>query len=246
MIAKVDSTVSTNVSEQVGVDGYPTLKFIAYGQPIDYPGDRTFEAMQKWLEETMTSGIEQISDEKVKELIGSTDFLLIQGASNEQIKLLRFAQTDGGAKFYSIEGSEFKVVLHLKNSKILEYNEDLDLKALKNWVFLNTLSPVVALSSNDAVKFVFENKNSLPSFLLLKNKDWSDAVNDKLIDFCSNNKDKFLCAWAGEEHDIYQGISRFFKNDGNEQSEIAYFDYGIKNGWKVPNPTSLTGIFGFI
>ena len=59
------------------------------------------------------------------------------------------------------------------------------MKDLSNWVFASTLSSLVTLSTNDAIKFVFENSLKLPSFLLLKNKDWTDALTDTLTEYCS-------------------------------------------------------------
>ena len=50
MIAHVDATTSPKVGEEVGVDGYPTLKLIVQGHALDYGNDRTFDAMKKWLD----------------------------------------------------------------------------------------------------------------------------------------------------------------------------------------------------
>ena len=103
-IAKVDSTVASNASTEAGVQGYPTLKFIVNGYPLDYEGGRDPESMQKWIEETLGAEVEKISEDKVKELIGNTDFVLIQGASAEQMKTLRFVKSLGGIEFYAIDG----------------------------------------------------------------------------------------------------------------------------------------------
>ena len=54
-----------------------------------------------------------------------------------------------------------------------------------------------------------------------------------------------MCAWAGEQYEIYQGVSRFLKAEGNEHSILAYFDYGINNGWKVHDPTAFTSTHHF-
>lgn len=105
VIAKVDATQATKTAEKAGVSGYPTLKFIVDGVALDFSGERNFESMRSWLDDTMSSSIPSITEDKVKELIGSTDFVLIQGASSDQLKVLRFAVTKGGVSFYSIEGS---------------------------------------------------------------------------------------------------------------------------------------------
>ena len=95
----------------------------------------------------MSSTVTKVDEDKVKEMIGSTDFLLIQGASEDQLKLLRFGKS-GNIDFYSLEGGDFKVTLYLKNTKTLEYNGEVNLNQLSEWIFSNTLSTVVALSSN--------------------------------------------------------------------------------------------------
>ena len=193
----------------------------------------------------MLAEIHKIDEEKLKELIGSKDFLLIQGASADQLDLLRFGQSDL-VDFYSLDGGDLKITLHLKNTKTLEYGGKLNLGELSEWITTNTMSSLVAMSNNNAVKYVFESKNKLPAFMLLRNKDWSDELSEVLGDFCESNKQKLMCGWAGEGHEIYQGVSRFLKVDGDEHSALAYFDYGIKNGWKVPEPTSITSTLSFI
>jgi protein disulfide-isomerase-like protein len=239
VIAEVDSTTSPNITEEVGVDGYPTLKLIVQGQPLDYSGERTLSAMQKWLEESLNVEIPIISEDKVKELIGTTDFLLIQGASEEQLKFLRFAKADKETNFYAIKGGDFKVTLYLKNTRSLEYNGELKLKDISSWVFQSTLSALIALKDNEAIKYVFENRQKLPAFLLLKSEDWKEELSGVLLEFCEANRANFVCSWASKEHDVFAGVSRFLKSKEG-QSELAFFDYGIKNGWKVPNHLEIT------
>lgn len=64
----------------------------------------------------------------------------------------------------------------------------------------NTLGSLVALTGTDIIRHIFENKQQLPSFLLLRNQDWSDALSDTLREYCEENKAKFVCAYADESH----------------------------------------------
>lgn len=122
VIAKVDATEASKTATQVGVQGYPTLKFVVNGKPLDYNGQRTLEDMQKWLDNTMLAQLPSITEDKVKELIGTQDFVLIQGASSDQLKVLRFIVLKEGLDFYSIDGSEFKITLYTKKGKTADYN----------------------------------------------------------------------------------------------------------------------------
>jgi hypothetical protein len=53
VIAKIDATTSPKVTEELGVEGYPTLKFIVGQYAVDYSGGRTAEDIQKWIEKTL-------------------------------------------------------------------------------------------------------------------------------------------------------------------------------------------------
>lgn len=49
-IAKVDSTVHKSFSEKYKIEGFPTLKLFINGEPIDYQGERTKNAMMDFIE----------------------------------------------------------------------------------------------------------------------------------------------------------------------------------------------------
>lgn len=40
-VAKVDATVATELANRFEVSGYPTIKILKNGEPVDYDGDRT-------------------------------------------------------------------------------------------------------------------------------------------------------------------------------------------------------------
>jgi len=39
-LGKVDATIESDLAEQFGIRGYPTLKFFKNGKPIDYSGTK--------------------------------------------------------------------------------------------------------------------------------------------------------------------------------------------------------------
>lgn len=40
-MAKVDATVATTLASKFDVSGYPTIKILKNGEPLDYDGDRS-------------------------------------------------------------------------------------------------------------------------------------------------------------------------------------------------------------
>ncbi|NXF87593.1 PDIA4 isomerase, partial [Eubucco bourcierii] len=44
-VAKIDATAATSLASRFDVSGYPTLKILKKGQPVDYDGSRTEDAI---------------------------------------------------------------------------------------------------------------------------------------------------------------------------------------------------------
>lgn len=47
--ARVDATTETDLAEENGVRGYPTIKFYRYGYSTEYDGSRTASDLVDWL-----------------------------------------------------------------------------------------------------------------------------------------------------------------------------------------------------
>ncbi|TMS08880.1 Protein disulfide-isomerase A4 [Larimichthys crocea] len=50
-VAKVDATIATELANRFEVSGYPTIKILKNGEPVDYDGDRTEKAIVARLKE---------------------------------------------------------------------------------------------------------------------------------------------------------------------------------------------------
>ena len=48
-LSKLDATVSPDVAQKYGVQGYPTIKFFRNGTPVDYDGGRTEKEIVSWI-----------------------------------------------------------------------------------------------------------------------------------------------------------------------------------------------------
>jgi protein disulfide-isomerase-like protein len=247
-IAKVDATVAEKSAGGYEVEGYPTIKFIANGFPIDYKGGRNANDMLEWLESFFTSKIEALTEVQVKEKIGSEDFLLVQGASAEQLQTLEVANfVDEAVKYYSLADGEYRVTLHLKkDSKVLDFTGELNVKDLTAWTIQNSLPVVVPLNSEGQTRAIFENEEKLPAFLLYRTDDFSSESFAKLESVCEANKAIFKCSYADSKSNLFSGVARYLKVTEPGESLLAYVNYGLKEGYKFPNLNDISSTFSFI
>lgn len=158
VIAKVDATVAEKAASAFGVEGFPTINFIANGFPIQYKGERNAVAMQGWLEQFFASKIVVLTEAELKLKVGSEDFLLVQGGSKEQLQVLQIANfVDQSVTYYQTEG-DFKITLYLaKDSQTLEYSGELNADELTKWTASSSMPAVVPLNGETQTKLVFEN-----------------------------------------------------------------------------------------
>lgn len=242
MVAKVDATVATNTSSQYEVEGYPTLKFLANGFAVEYREGRTAEDFQTWVESFFTSKIVAITENELKEKIGSEDFLLIQGASADQLKVLQVANfVDAAVEYYSIAEGEHKITLYLKkDSKILDFTGELSVKGLTTWTVENSSPSLVPLDSEEHTRIVFENKEKLPAFLLFKADDLTNEAFSALETICEENKSSFKCGYVIPTSSLYKGVARYLKISDFSVTVLAFVNYGLKEGYKFPNPNEIS------
>ena len=79
--------------------------------------------------------------------------------------------------------------------------------------------------------------------MLARLSDWSDLLHEELTEYCEENKDKVTCCYVDASHDVFDGVKKFMSIESENESVLAFLDYRIKNGWKVPNPTTFTSNF---
>ena len=76
-IAKVDSTIHKEFSGKYGIEGFPTLKLFVNGEPIDYSGERTKDAITSFISNKIKSEISILRNKKEVEEQSSADFSVV-------------------------------------------------------------------------------------------------------------------------------------------------------------------------
>jgi len=60
-IAKVDATIEKDLAEQFQIQGFPSLKLFLNGEPVEYNGERTKEAISTWLQSKSEGSVKQLN-----------------------------------------------------------------------------------------------------------------------------------------------------------------------------------------
>ncbi|KAF6771136.1 hypothetical protein AHF37_09904 [Paragonimus kellicotti] len=61
LLAMVDATVETDLAQEHGVSGYPTLKFLKNGEWVDYSGGRKADDIVTWVKRKTQPSLQEIT-----------------------------------------------------------------------------------------------------------------------------------------------------------------------------------------
>ena len=118
--AKIDASVSPNISEEFHIEGIPAIYFIIKGQKYLYEGDRTLEGLIKYMKRKINDDLFVIETLKeLKEYIDSSPLILLSTLKNKSEILYR-SFID-----YSKVGINIDFVSCITDECIKEYNEDI-------------------------------------------------------------------------------------------------------------------------
>ncbi|XP_069161870.1 protein disulfide-isomerase isoform X2 [Procambarus clarkii] len=180
-LGKVDATEETELAEEHGVRGYPTLKFFRSGKPIEYNGGRQADDIVNWLlKKTGPPAKSVTSVEEAKAFIGEKPVVIIgffndQGSAAAKEFLAAASANDdipfgitSDAKVFSEYGLEADGVILFKNFDEGKnvYEGEVTEAGVTKFVAANSLPLVVDFNHETASKiFGGEIKSHLLVFL---------------------------------------------------------------------------------
>ncbi|XP_046659697.1 protein disulfide-isomerase [Homalodisca vitripennis] len=231
-LAKVDATQESELAEQHGVRGYPTLKFFRNGVPVPYGGGRSAKDIVSWLTKKTGPAAKELENvEQAKEFIEANDVALVgffKDQTSDFAKLYKdvaaalddypFAITGDSAveAEYKVEGD--KIILFKKfddGQAVFDGEQTMD--ALKKFVQTESLPLVVEFNQDTAQKiFGGDIKSHLLLFLSQAKGHYDDLlVNAKSVAAPFREKVLFVSINADEED--HQRILEFF---GMKKEEV--------------------------
>ncbi|XP_067003886.2 protein disulfide-isomerase [Anabrus simplex] len=231
-LGKVDATEETELAEEHGVKGYPTLKFFRRGAPVDYTGGRTSDEIVNWLlKKTGPAAKEITSVDDAKAFVDATNvavlgffkdvdsagaksFLAVANAIDDH----PFGITSDDSVFSEYGLQDGQVVLFKKfdeGKAVLEgdVNED----SIKKFVTSQSLPLVVEFNHDTAQKiFGGEIKSHLLLFLSKEGGDF-DKYMEGAKEVAKDFREQVLFVSIDADAEDHQRILEFF---GMRKEEI--------------------------
>ncbi|KAM9792461.1 protein disulfide-isomerase [Neosynchiropus ocellatus] len=227
-LGKVDATEETELAQEYGVRGYPTIKFFKGGEkesPKEYSAGRQADDIVNWLKKRTGPAVAPLADAAAAEsLIGDNEVVVIgffkdagsAGAkvfekAAEAIDDIPFAMTSDEAVFTKYEVSQDSVVLFKKFDEGRNtFDGELTKENLLSFIKANQLPLVIEFTEQTAPKiFGGDIKSHILMFLPKSASDFDDKM-DNFKKAAEGFKGQILFIFIDSDVDDNQRILEFF------------------------------------
>nr|UTK45861.1 protein disulfide isomerase [Crepidula fornicata] len=222
-LAKVDATIETSLGENMGVRGYPTLKFFRNGKDSEYSGGRQAADIVSWLKKKTGPPAEDLKDKDEAKAFAEKDEVVVIGFFKDQKSEGAVAFTEAAAGIDDIpfgitsDESAFKEYKMDKDGIVLlkkfdegrnDFEGDFEPAAIIKHVRDNQLPLVVEFTQESAQKiFGGEVKNHI---LLFLKKDGGEDTIEKFKAAAGDFKGKVLFIYLDTDDAENGRITEFF------------------------------------
>jgi len=220
-IGKLDATEQKKVAEEYGIQGFPTLKWFHNGEPSEYTGGRTADAIVSWILKKTGPSSTELTCEQVKEKSTSDKFSLVHFGSLESALYtnahVKFAESEEKIVFYhntdAACATEYGVsgdgLVFFRQFETLQnvYDGAADKDSLANWIKPLQV-PTVFSFTEDEIEAVFGQQQD--TLILFRSEEDNEADFMKVFkEAASVYKGKFLFSYAGTANQIQGKLAEF-------------------------------------
>ncbi len=217
LIAAVDLSQEEALQEQVGVSGFPTFRFYLAGQELDYNGPRDGESMVNFMSLAIKSQLKTVNS--IEDL--QKPAIAVYGVTEDSpLHLLPFVYTRFPV-YQVLTESQFRVEIHEK--KFASYSGEPELKAVANWLEVNTEPVIVNVVEEHPAKKLSKALEEQTPLLVIVNRDNSEAFKAAfsfLESFCQE-QNEYVCGIANKEDAEYSNFNDWVGDNG-ESSILVY------------------------
>ncbi|CAL7943601.1 unnamed protein product [Xylocopa violacea] len=224
-LAKIDATVETELAEQHGVRAYPTLKFYRKGSAIAYSGGRQADDIINWITKKAGPVAKHLlTVEEAKSFIEAQNVVIVgffKDMESDDAKVFlevanavddhMFAMSDKDEIFNEYGVKDGKIVLFKKfDEGRSEFNDELNVKNLQNFIFIQSLPLVVDFNQDTAQKIFKGGINShLLVFLSKEAGDFEEYV-EKIKEPAKKFRGEVLFVTINADEDDHSRILNYF------------------------------------
>lgn len=225
LLAKVDATAETELAEQHGVRGYPTIKFFREGKVLEYNGGRTADDIIRWLKKKTGPPANELKTvEAAKSFVDSGEVVVVgffkdqEGAEAKVFKNVAaemddfvFGITSEDAVYSELKASKDGVILFKKfDEGRNEYEGELSEDDLKKFLKSNSLPVVVEFSHETAQKiFGGDIKSHNLLFISKGSPDYESKI-EIFRSVAKEFKSKVLFVTINTDDEDHERIMEFF------------------------------------
>jgi protein disulfide-isomerase A1 len=192
-LVKVDATVEADLGTQFGVRGYPTIKVFRDGQPSDYEGGRTAEAIVQFVRKRLSPAVEELtSADAIKEFqLKYPVAIILYAASKDddsyvqfesQAKVLRddytFGLVTNGDLFEGNTAGSVVMYKHFDDLKSAYSGDVADKKAFAAWIKLESFRLMDEIGPENYKMYIDRGLPLAWLFLDTSKKEDTDAAKD--------------------------------------------------------------------
>lgn len=241
VLAKVDSTLEGEISEEFEVRSYPTLKFFMHGEPIEYENDRNEKAIEEWINKQMNISIPVLeSESEIQKIENSHIAVLLTCPSKNDpwiSKLKILAANNDKIPFYVTHIPNAKDLFETRGNvnlvifrdfddkrKILSIGEDSTMNTVKE--FFDLVKKPLILNLEDNAQEIFSK--SLTTMIVFTNEKDSETLKI-LTEIANIRRNEMLFAYASISEGVGKKIAEHIGVTEEDQNAVRIIKFQGKD-----------------
>ncbi|TXG73856.1 hypothetical protein EZV62_002435 [Acer yangbiense] len=240
VLAKIDASEESELSQEYDVQGFPTVLFFVDGVHKPYPGARTKDAIVTWIKKKTGPGVYNITTLEEAERILTSENKVVLGYLNslvgsESEVFAAASRLEDGVNFYQTVNPDVAKLFHLdpkvkrpalvmvkkEAEKISYFDGQYEKSAIADFVFANKL-PLVTIFTRENAPAIFESSIRKQLLLFAISND-----SEKLIPIFEAAakvfKGKLIFVYVEmDNEDVGKPVSEYFGVTGDAARVLAY------------------------
>jgi protein disulfide-isomerase A1 len=240
VLAKIDATEESEVSQKFDVQGFPTILFFIDGVHKTYSGQRTKEAIVTWTKKKTGPGIHNITSLEDGQRILTSETKVVLGFLNslvgpESEELAAASRLEDDVNFYQTVDPEvaklFNIDVNAKrptlilvkkeDEKLNHFDGKFDKSAIVDFVASNKI-PLVTVFTRESAPTIFENPIKKQVLLFVTSND-TEKFLPAFQEASKSFKGKLIFVLVETDNeDVGKSVSEYFGISGSDPKVLAY------------------------